>query len=128
MFPRASICKKGEAMKMLAIAAALLLGACALTPEERGALTGAAVQIGVSALNKLAEIGKSPVAVSQTTHELMTYGCDIVENQKAAFDPLFALLLARINADTENPVTADELSGYITTGCSILDQLPIKAE
>lgn len=114
--------------KFLAIALIVTLGACSFTPAERAAISAAVAKAVTSALTLLYEAGKSPVAVSQSTHDLMAYGCDIFANQKAIFDPVFAVFLARINAETENPVTSTELISYIETGCAILDQLPIKEE
>ena len=107
--------------------AALALAGCSLTPDERVALGAAGSELAMGAIEKLAEVGKSPVAVSQSTHDIMAYGCEMYADRQDVFRPLFAVFLLRVQA-SENPVTADEVLGHIGTACRILDQLPIKAE
>ncbi len=108
------------------------LGACALTPTERSAIGQGVSALAVSAIDQLSEIGQNPVAVSQQTHNLMAFGCGIVEEGGPLLGVLIDIALARqtdgATVTDSEPVTGAEILGYVQGGCAILWSLPIKPE
>lgn len=114
-------------MKAIAIlAGALSLCACSLTPQQREMTAKVGTALLVDAIKSLNEAGTTHVAVPvkiQTTAKTLCGFWDDPQYSKDV-DGLITQALTNINANTENPVTAEEIRSHVDTACAAIQALP----
>jgi hypothetical protein len=113
--------------KIIACLGLLILSACSLTPEQRVGFGNAAAAFAVRAVERFNEIDPdNPIAITQQTKDYLVFGCELSRDGDELLKWAIDVVIAK--ADSESPVTGEEILGHIQSVCLVIDGFPVRED
>lgn len=108
-------------MKPILFAAALSLGACSLTSQERTDLVDSGMTLAIAGVEMLHAMGDDPFSASPKALAIADTVCSYMDAGEPLIVAVINIALDRFNA-TENvdPVTAEEFRAVLDDACKIV--------
>ena len=108
-------------MKWIPIVAALALGACTLTSQERTDLVGAGLDVAVVGVEILHDVGVDVLTASESTIKIVAAVCGYIEAGSPVVVVAINIVVARLNDGAVDPVTVDEFTSGLAQTCRLIE-------
>ncbi len=115
-------------MKWIPIVAAMALGACSLTSQERTDLVDAGLDMAVVGVELLHTVGVDPLSASENTIEIVGKVCGYIDAGSPMVVTAINIVVARLNDGAVDLVTVDEFTSGLAKTCWLIEAILTPAE